>query len=325
MTSELPHIVYVFGCTGCGKGGVARELARHIDAEIISVDSMKLYRRMDIGTAKPSAQQRAQVPHHLIDVVEPSEDFSVARFVQLAQAEAARIVARGKTVLAVGGTALYIKSLSEGLFDGPSADPDIRERLLRRADTEGLEALHNELASVDPEAAGRIHRNDARRIVRALEVYEVTSQPITALQTQWDDERQRHHCTFIGLRRGLEDQNHRTNVRVKRLIERGWVDEVRALLAEPKPLSTTAVQALGYRELIEHIAGALSLEQATERIKIATRQFAKAQRTWFKRFRATHWFDLATDDSAPQVAGRMLDQWETLCSRPPKSLTGPSI
>ncbi len=311
-------ITFLVGCTGCGKGAVGQALAARIDGEIISVDSMKVYRRMDIGTAKPSAESRSRVRHHLIDVVEPSEEFSVANFVQLAEAAAADIAHRGKGILAIGGTGLYIKALSEGLFDGPSSDDVIRTRLHQRADREGTAALHEELARVDGEAADRIHRNDLRRIVRALEVYELTGRPITALQTQWDQARLKHDCRFIGIRRSLDDQNHRTNLRVKRLIEHGWVDEVRALMQEQPPVSSTAWKALGYPELLASVQGEIALADAVEKIKIATRQFAKAQRTWFKRFPKTQWFDLEPDDQPDELAERILNTWDAPCSTQPK-------
>jgi tRNA dimethylallyltransferase len=208
----------------------------------------------------------------------------------------------------VGGTPLYIKSLSEGLFEGPSADPEIRDRLQAEAEATGSPALHERLQRLDPQAASRIHPNDLRRIVRALEVFELTGKPISELQTQWDAEHLHHDCVFIGLRRALEDQNHRTNQRVKRMIEAGLVEEVESLLAEDHPLSTTARQALGYAEIIEHLTTGLPLAQAVEKIKINTRQFAKAQRTWFKRFRQTEWIDLQPDDMAEQIADELIKQ-----------------
>jgi len=313
MTQPL-SITFIVGCTGCGKGALGWELARRLGAEIISVDSMKVYRGMDVGTAKPSAESRRAVSYHLIDVVDPWQEFSVADFVRLAEQAAREIAARHHAILAVGGTGLYIKALSEGLFEGPSADLVVRARLEDRARRDGTEALHTELARVDPEAAQRIHRNDLRRLVRALEVHELSGQPITALQTQWDRQRTRHMCTFIGIRRRLEDQNHRTNLRVKRQIENGWVDEVRVLLAGGRPLSTSARQALGYPELMAHVAGKVSLDEAVEKIKIATRQFAKAQRTWFKRFGDVHWFDLEPEADMNQVADRILEHLDATCS-----------
>ena len=299
-------ITFLIGCTGCGKGAAGRELAARIGAEIISVDSMKVYRRMDIATAKPTPAARRRIPHHLLDVVEPWEEFSVARFVELAEQAVAEIASRGRPILAVGGTALYVKALSEGLFEGPSADPQIRDRLHGRADREGLGALHEELRRLDPEAAGRIHPNDLRRIVRALEVHEITGVPISQLQTQWGAQRDKYACTFIGLRREREDQSHRTNLRVGRMIEQGLVEEVRSLLALPRPLSTAARQALGYAEIIEHLSGEVSLAEAIEMIKINTRRFAKAQRTWFKRFRQTAWIDLGSESEVCETVDRML-------------------
>ncbi len=304
-------ITFILGCTGSGKGSLGRTLAGEIGAEIISVDSMKVFRRMDIGTAKPSAAARAAVPHHLIDVVEPSEDYSVAEFVRASEQAIADIAGRGKPVLCVGGTALYIKALSEGLFEGPSADEAVRARLAAQADAEGAPALHAELQRVDPAAAERIHPNDLRRIVRALEVYELTGTPITELQTQWDRQRTVYDCTFIGLRRSREDQSRRTNRRVHQMVEMGLVGEVERLLAEDRPLSTTARQALGYAEIIAHLEGEVSLADAIENIKINTRQFSKAQRTWFKRFRTTRWLDVAEDDTVESVLARVLAMEDT--------------
>ncbi|MHC4696384.1 MAG: tRNA (adenosine(37)-N6)-dimethylallyltransferase MiaA [Planctomycetota bacterium] len=322
-----PRLIFILGCTGSGKGGLGRELARRTGGEIVSVDSMKVYRRMDIGTAKPSPEVRREIPYHLIDVVEPSEEFSVAQYVSHAEKAIADIHSRGKPIFMVGGTPLYIKALTEGLFEGPGADPEIRRRLHQTAQREGQATLYARLCAIDPTAAERIHPNDLRRIIRALEVYELTGRPISELQTQWDcglrisdcgfdrdpkstirnsqSKIPKYDCVFIGLGRDREDQNRRTNARVRRMIEAGLVDEVKALLAEPKPLGTTARKALGYAEIIQHLEGELSLADATEMIKISTRQLAKAQRTWFKRFRDTRWIDLAPDATAAEVADRI--------------------
>lgn len=291
---------------------MGRELARRSGAEIISLDSMKIYRRMDIGTAKPSADMQNEVPHHVIDVVEPSEEFSVARYVELAGAAIADVQRRGKTVFVVGGTPLYLKALTEGLFDGPGADPAIRERLRAEAKAEGPDHLHQRLQSVDPQAANRIHPNDLRRIIRALEVFELTGTPITELQAQWDRGHSRYDYILIGLRRELEDQNRRTNARVKRIIDAGLAEEVRSLLAEHDPLSNAARRALGYAEMVRHLEGELSLADAVEWIKINTRQFAKAQRTWFKRFLETEWIDLTEDAAVSAVADELFSRHELI-------------
>lgn len=302
------RILVIIGCTGCGKGGLARELARRVEGEVLSLDSMKVFRRMDIGTAKPSAEARRGVAHHLIDVVEPWEDFSVAQFVEQARRAIDEIRGRGKPVIAVGGTPLYLKALREGLFEGPGADPVLRAHLHNRARNEGLTVLHEELQRVDPTAAARIHPNDLRRIVRALEVHELTGQPISTLQKQWDQGQARDDLFIIGLRRDKADQSRRMNGRVERMIDAGLVDEVRSLLAEPKPLSRSARQALGYAEIIEHLEGKGSLADAVEMIKIHTRRFAKAQRTWFKRFTETNWIDLEPDSIMERTANQIMER-----------------
>jgi tRNA dimethylallyltransferase len=302
------NLFFIIGCTASGKGALGRELARRLGGQIVSVDSMKIYRRMDIGTAKPSRAVRAEIPHHCIDLVEPSESFSVAQFVEHADRAVGEIAAAGAVALAVGGTSLYIKALSEGLFEGPSADEQTRRHLRARAAAEGLAALHAELAAVDADAAARIHPNDERRIVRALEVYHATGTPITALQRQWDSGLRRYEAVFIGLRRDKDDQARRINLRAKMMRDAGLADEVKALLAEPHGLSKQAAQAVGYAEMIDHLAGRCSLDEAFELIKINTRRLAKKQRTWHRRFQGVTWFDVAPDESAEDLAARVI-QW----------------
>ncbi len=290
-------------------------MARRIGAEVVSLDSMKVYRRMDIGTAKPPVEVRREIHHHLIDTVEPSEEFSVARYVTLAERAIADIRSRGKPVLVVGGTPLYFKALTEGLFEGPSADPAIRKRLRDEAESVGTKTLHDRLKEVDHAAAERIHPNDLRRIVRALEVFELTGRPISELQSQWDRGRARFEAAIIGLSRERREQSRRINRRVRRMMEAGLVDEVRSLLAEPEPLSRTARRAVGYAEVIDHLEGRQSLADAVEMIKINTRQFAKAQRTWFKRFESVAWVDVFPDATAAQIADevdrRRAQPWTT--------------
>jgi tRNA dimethylallyltransferase len=307
-------LTFILGCTGSGKGGLGRELARRTGGEIISIDSMKVYRRMDIGTAKPSLEIRRLIPHHLIDIVEPSEEFSVAEYVERAERAIFEIQSRRHPVFVVGGTPLYMKALSEGIFEGPGADPTIRARLTATAEREGRHALSEQLRRVDPIAAERIHPNDLRRLVRALEVFELTGQPISSLQAQWDRDGTRHDCVFIGLRREREDLARRIKERVRRMIAEGLVDEVKSLLAEKEPLSTAARQALGYAEIIKHLEGSYSLADAVEMIKINTRQFAKAQRTWFKRFAPVEWIDLPADADAADLADQLIERRGSLWS-----------
>ena len=303
----MHRLYFIIGCTASGKGSLGRELARRLGGQIVSVDSMKIYRRMDIGTAKPSQAVRAEIPHHCIDIVEPSESFSVAQFVERADRAIGEIASAGSVALAVGGTSLYIKALSEGLFEGPSADERTRRNLRARAAAEGLSALHAELAGVDPEAAARIHPNDERRIVRALEVYHATGTPITALQRQWDSGQRRYQAVFIGLRRDKADQGRRINLRAKMMLDAGLADEVAALLAEPGGLSGQAAQAVGYAELIDYIKGLCSLDEAFEQIKINTRRLAKKQRTWHRRFAGVTWFDAAPDETPEALAARVIE------------------
>lgn len=294
----------IVGCTATGKGALARAVAGHVGGEIVSVDSMKVYRGMDIGTAKPSPADRAAVPHHLVDVADPWEAFSVARFVTLADEAVADIHRRGRPVVAVGGTVLYLKCWYEGLFAGPGADPAFRAAIRRRAATEGLDVLHAELARLDPAAAARIHRNDLRRIERALEVYQLTGEPISRLQQQWGSAAPRRpdwDWRLIGLRRERDETNRRINLRVKRMIEAGLVEEARRIWEDARGVGPQARQAVGYAELFEHFAGRGGLDEALEQIKIHSRQLAKQQRTWLRRLPGVQWIDASGIDDTTSL------------------------
>ena len=295
--------ILILGVTASGKGQLAFNLAQSLGAEIISIDSMKVYRRMDIGTGKPPKEAREQVPCHLIDVVEPSESFSVAAFLELAKDAVEQIKGRKKPIIAVGGTALYIKALLYGLFEGPGTNEQVRVQLRERAQVEGAE-LYQELEKIDPEAAGRISPNDTRRIVRALEVYQITGKPISSFQRQWSANETSHNWTIIGLRRGKAQESRRINARVKRMNEAGLVDEVQSLLAEDKPLSKQARCAIGYAEIIDHLAGVITVEDAVELIKKNPRRLAKSQRTWFKTFKDVNWFDIEPEESPEKILNR---------------------
>ena len=296
-------MILILGVTASGKGKLAFALAKSLGTEIISIDSMKVYRRMDIGTAKPPKENRDQIPHHLIDVVEPSEPFSVARFLELAQVTIDDIKKRNKPIVAVGGTALYIKSLLYGLFEGPGADEQLREELKTQAQAEGLDKLYEQLKTIDPATAAKISANDPRRIIRALEVYKLTNKPISAFQQQWDANTSQD-WSIIGLRREKTEESKRINARVKKMIDAGLVDEVKQLLAEPIPLSKQARSAIGYAEIIEHLSGKITLDGTIELIKKNTRKLAKAQRTWFKTFKNVRSLDLAPDETPDQTLAR---------------------
>jgi tRNA dimethylallyltransferase len=298
-----PRLLVILGPTASGKSDAAMAVARRMGGEILSLDSMQVYRGMDVGTAKPTPAERAEVRHHLIDVVEPDQPFTVARFVEMADAVIADAGARGVPLIATGGTPLYYKALFEGLFGGPGADEDVRQRLRAMSG----EDLHRRLSEVDPAAAVRIHANDTRRLVRALEVFELTGQPISSLQTDWAEPGRRHPATWVGLSWDKDALNRRINARVKAMISAGWVEEIRGLLSSFPTLSQTAAEATGYRELIEHVRGGVPLEDAVERIKIATRQLARRQMKWFRRFPGVQW--IAGDQPLEGIAGAAIAQW----------------
>jgi tRNA dimethylallyltransferase len=298
------HAIYLTGPTAAGKTEIGVALARRLNAEVLALDSMTLYRGMDIATAKPSVAARAGIPHHLIDMIDPWESASVAAYRDWAAAVARQVEERGKRVLFVGGTPLYLKALLRGLFTGPAADRELRMRLDREALARGAPALHSRLAALDAGVAARLHPNDRRRIVRALEVIELTGRPISDLQIQHQTPAPRSVCVFaLDIpRASLHD---RINRRVRNFIDTGLVDEVRRLQAGPHPLSNVAAQAIGYREVIAMLAGQSTLGQAVERIQARTRQFAKRQATWFRGLEEVRSVEVTLDQAPETVAERL--------------------
>jgi tRNA dimethylallyltransferase len=272
---------YLTGPTASGKTPVGIELALRLNAEIVSMDSMAIYHGMDIGTAKPTQIERATVPHHLIDLVEPSESYSVAQYRDAALRAIAEIQSRGHEVLFVGGTPLYLKAMLRGIFEGPPADWTFRRRLMEAAQRDPT-VLHRRLESVDPAAASRLHANDTRRLIRALEVYEKTGAPISALQRQFEVGRPAAECRVFALEWPRAEFDARIDRRVDAMFAAGLVEETRRLVEGHRPLGRTARQAVGYREVLEHLAGNLDLAATIELVKLRTRQFAKRQRTWFR-------------------------------------------
>jgi tRNA dimethylallyltransferase len=285
--ADEPFILGIIGATATGKSDVALAIAKHVGAEILSVDSMQVYRGMDIGTAKPSPVERNQVPHQLIDVCDPNEAFTVARFVELADAVIADSRRRGVSLIATGGTPLYFKSLFHGLFAGPAADQALRDRLGELAPEE----LFARVAAADPAAAARLHRNDSRRLIRALEVFELTGKPISDWQTEWDAPQSRYPVIWFGLQWPRDELSRRINSRVKSMLAGGWLEETRQLLETFGSFSPTAAEAAGYRELLDYLAGKMDLETAAEQTKIATRQLSRRQIKWFRRFPQVTWLD----------------------------------
>ncbi len=275
---------FLTGATASGKSDLSISWALNHNAEILSMDSAAIYRRMDIGTAKPSAQQRAAVPHHLIDIANPGEEFSVAQYCDAAQACVEDILSRGKTPIFVGGTPLYLKSLLRGLFDGPSADWSIRQELQSVIDEQGLEHLHKLLEDVDPVAASKLHVNDSRRVIRAIEVFRLTGKPISQWQQEHDKPVPQDQCRVYALNVDKAELDKRIAHRVDTMLQAGLIDEVRQLLTFDSPLSRTASQAVGYRETIHWINSGETapIEQLREEIILHTRQLAKRQMTWFR-------------------------------------------
>jgi tRNA dimethylallyltransferase len=303
--AALPSILVILGPTASGKSALAMEVAERLGAHILSVDSMQVYRGMDIGTAKPSEAERVRVPHHAIDLVDANEAFTVARFVELADQTIRDCAARAAPLIATGGTPMYYKALFHGLFDGPPADGAVRERLRALPNEE----LHQRLTVADPEAAARIHLNDSKRLVRALEVYELTGKPISSFQTDWDSDGFRHKALWIGLSWDKEALNRRINLRVKQMIASGWLEETRGLLERFGTLSETAAEATGYREMIDHLQGRQTLDEAAEQIKIATRQLGRRQMKWFRRWNQVHW--LAGERPTSELATAATALWDS--------------
>jgi tRNA dimethylallyltransferase len=298
LAPETPNCWYLTGPTASGKTTVGLELAERLNAEIISLDSMAIYRGMNVGTAKPTREQRARVPHHLIDIRDPTERFSVTDYLAAASTAIADIGSRDKQVLFVGGTPLYLKALLRGMFEGPPGDEGFRREVLREAEQVGLEALHARLQQVDPLSAARLHPRDVRRIVRALEVYTMTGEPISHHQLQFDEGTPADQCRVFVLDWPRKTLHQRINARVARMYASGLVEEVRGLLDRYGALSQTAAQAVGYREVQRHLRERTTLDETIRMTEARTRQFAKRQLTWFRSLCECRW--LAREEDQPR-------------------------
>ena len=307
IENPFHRAVYLTGPTASGKTAVGVELARRLNAEVVALDSMTLYRGMDIGTAKPTQAERRGVPHHLIDVLDPWESASVAQYLAWASEAVGRIEAAGKRVLFVGGTALYLKALLRGLFEGPGADPELRARLEDEAEQVGEAALHARLARADPASAARLHPNDRRRVVRALEVAEATGRPLSAFQNEHDRPAPAGVAVFA-LDRPRDELRARIDRRVARMFDDGLVDEVRGLLAGPRPLGPVAAQGVGYAEVIGLLAGRASLAETVGLVQARTRQFAKRQGTWFRGLAEVRPWPLSGDEGPGETAAKIAER-----------------
>ena len=281
-------IICLAGPTASGKTALAVELAKEFDGEVVSCDSMQVYRRMDIGTAKPTKEEMQGIPHHMIDVASPEEDYSVSRYCAQAAPIVEDIVARGKTAIIAGGTGLYMDSLIRGNDFAPFPSTGVRQRLEAQADAEGLEAMADWLRSVDPEAAERIH--DRKRLLRALEVYLGTGETITEHNRRTQAIPPRFTPVWLGL--DFEDRQQlydRIDLRVTKMLEMGLLEEIRELLASGVPEKATAMQAIGYKEFVDALASRETLEAAADQVRQSSRRYAKRQLTWFRRNKAMHW------------------------------------
>ena len=285
-----PKLIIILGPTGVGKSEVAVEVALEMGGEIINADSQQVYRYMDIGTGKPRLEQRRKVPHHLIDTVDPDEEFNAALFREMALKSAEEIWSRGKKVLLCGGTGLYIKALTHGLFIGPSKDPEIRKRLEEEAREKGPGTLYERLRQVDPETLLSVHPNDRQRIIRALEVFELTGKQMSQWQKEHGFKESPFDALKIGLERDREELYAIINRRCEEMVANGLVEEVRGLMERGYSLILKPMQSVGYRHMGLYLSGAMSLEEALSLMQRDTRHLAKRQLTWFRADNEIRWF-----------------------------------
>jgi len=305
LTESLQPILVIAGPTATGKTAAAIELARRFGGELVGADSVQVYRGFDIGSAKPSAAELQGVPHHLIDVFDPNQEVDAVAYADLADVAIRDVAQRGRLPIVVGGTGLWIRALVRGLVDVPAVDPEIRKRLEAAAMKDGAAALHARLAEVDPISARAIHPNDALRIVRALEVYEQTGTPLGELRAEHALGQARYRAVLIVL--DLNQERHGTVIedRAKRMLEAGWMDEVRSLRARwgdgIRPFGS-----VGYREILEHVRDGVPVEETLRRIRKSTRVYARRQRTWFRSEPGVSWWsehaELCKQSSLDRIA-----------------------
>lgn len=295
-------IICIAGPTASGKTALAVALARELDGEVVSCDSMQVYKRMDIGTAKPSPEERQGIPHHMIDVAEPWEDYSVSRYCADAAPIVEDIVSRGKTAIIAGGTGLYMDSLIRGNDFAPFPSTGVRERLEREADREGMEALLARLRAVDPEAAARLHLSDRKRIIRAMEVYLETGETITVHNRRTQALPPRFSPVWLGLDfESRAELYSRIDRRVDVMLEAGLLEEIRALLRSGIPEKCTAMQAIGYKEFTDALDGRCTVEAAADQVRQSSRRYAKRQLTWFRRNGRIHWLRRGPGEGSAEI------------------------
>ena len=297
----MNNIICVVGPTASGKTALAVEIAKSFDGEVVSCDSMQIYRRMDIGTAKPTTEEMQGIPHHMIDICEPDESFSVSQYVQMADPIVQDILSRGKRVIIAGGTGLYVDSLMRGNDFAPFPSTGCRERLEARLENEGLDVLASELKAIDPEALER-SQNNPRRIIRALEVFQETGETITSHNLRTQAIPPKYNPLWIGLdyanRQELYD---RIDLRVELMLQAGLLEEIRQILGSGIPESATAMQAIGYKEFVDAMAGRDTLENAVASVQQSSRRYAKRQLTWFRKNPNMNWICRTTGQSSEEI------------------------
>jgi tRNA dimethylallyltransferase len=305
VPSKIQKTIFLLGATAVGKTSVAIELALRVGGEIVSADSMQLYRGMNIGTAKPSLEERRGVPHHLFDILNINEHCDVALFRKQANDAIEAIQSRNAVPIVVGGSGMYVRALTRGLFEGPGRDESFRDQLNQLQ----IEDLRKCLVDTDPIAAAKIGVNDRKRILRALEIFHLTGKSITELQNEWGPLQSEisDQILIMGLSRPREELYRRCNLRVDRMFELGFVDEVRLLVNEGLDKSPTASKAIGYAEVINHLKGEIDLPKTIELVKQKTRNFVKRQLSWFKKESGVQWLELSEQDDEVSIVSRIVE------------------
>ena len=298
----MNNILCIAGPTASGKTALAVELAKRYNGEVVSCDSMYVYRRMNVGTAKPSIEEMEGIVHHMIDVADPDEDFSVSKYCDMAAPIVDDIIARGKTAIIAGGTGLYMDSLIKGNDFAPFPSTGMREKLEAQADREGMEAMLELLRSIDPDSAARLHLSDRKRIIRALEVYYETGETITAHNIKTQSVPPRYNPLWLGLDfADRAELYRRIDLRVDIMLQQGLIPEIRELLASGIPEKCTAMQAIGYKEFVAALEGRCTIEEAADEVRKSSRHYAKRQLTWFRRNKNIHWLTRQTGESAEEI------------------------
>ena len=298
----MNNIICIAGPTASGKTALAVELAKELKGEVVSCDSMYVYRGMNIGTAKPTVEEMEGIPHHMIDVADADEDFSVSRYCEMAAPIVDDILERGKTAIIAGGTGLYMDSLIKGNNFAPFPSTGMREKLETQADAEGMEAMLTLLRSIDPDAAAKLHLSDRKRIIRALEVYYETGETITAHNLRTQALPPRYTPLWLGLDfADRAELYRRIDLRVSIMLEQGLVDEIRTLLMSGIPEKCTAMQAIGYKEFVAALEGRCTIAEAADEVRKSSRHYAKRQLTWFRRNKNIHWLTRGTGESTEEI------------------------